>query len=130
MDTAINTLVKLLSQLAAHKARYKIIMPDGGIFESADFTPPEEKKGKKTFIYKRGETRAHYLPYFKGLKDHAFASVRVAHFDGAILKNNITSFLHDAVGTGNYGVVYRKQDGMIDVVVSKVDGLEKYFTGQ
>jgi hypothetical protein len=46
------------------------------------------------------------------------------------LKSNIISFLHDTVGTGNYGVVYRKEDAMIDVVVSKVGGLEKYFTGQ
>lgn len=76
---------------------------------------------KITPRYKRGETRKHYAPYFKGAKIGDVIQIPFAGFDPTVLSANISAACVHTFGKGNATTYKNMKTNCIEVMIVDQD---------
>lgn len=92
-------VMRAITMLNAAGASYAVMF-NGETFGDLEVKPPPAKKHANYTRYKRGTTRAHYLPYMEALEPGGVVSIPYGDFDPRTLAANISAYCVNAWGKG------------------------------
>lgn len=108
-------LTRALKTLDAIGARYAVIFEEQTYGTLALAPPPKMRKDGRP-RYKRGTTRAHYLPYIENLQIGQTAAIPFADFDVKILISNVTAACTHLWGNQSYISRRNNDAGTINIL--------------
>lgn len=97
MSIRDTTLTKAIRMLDAVGAKYAILY-NGASYGTLPIETPQPVAVRPK--YKRGTTRAHYLPYLENLQPGDSAEVPFDRFDGTVMAANVSAYCTHKWGSG------------------------------
>lgn len=112
-------IVKAIRTLEAMASDVKFAVEfDGKTYGNQKLMPDNVKLTPR---YKRGVTRKHYAPYFKGAKVGDVIQIPFAGFDPAVLAANVSAACVHSFGKGNCTTYRNAKTNSIEVLITDMD---------
>ena len=110
----LDKATKMLTALQKHTdVRWSITL-DGETYGNAELATP--KLSSRNYKYKRGETRAHYMPYLQNMEIGDTVTIPFDRFDPRILSTNIGSSCWSLWGNGSHTLTRLDTKGVVQVM--------------
>lgn len=111
-EIALTRALKTLDAIGAH---YAVIF-QGHTYGTLALAPPPKTRKDGRPHYKRGTTRAHYLPYIENLQIGQTAAVPFNDFDVKVLASNVTAACTHMWGKQSYISQRNDAAGTFDIL--------------
>lgn len=112
-------VIKAIRTLEAVKDHLEFAVEfDGKTYGNQKLMPTN---AKITPRYKRGETRKHYAPYFKGIKIGDVIQIPFGNFDPVVLAANVSATCVHSFGKGNATIHKNMTTKKIEVMLFDMD---------